>query len=92
MSAGGSTGTRRTAGLALIVAGVVALIAGWLRLRHADVLADQISYLASSGIGGIALILSGLAFVASANARDEVTGRLHRIESAIRRDRGETTP
>jgi hypothetical protein len=92
MSAGGSSPARRTAGLAMTFAGVVVLIGGWLRLGRAEILADQISYLASSGIGGTALILSGLAFAASANARDEVTGRLDRIESAIRRDRGETTP
>jgi hypothetical protein len=80
---------RRNLGLGLVVAGVVFLIAGWLRLRDAEILADQVSFLASSGIGGVALIMSGLAFVASANSRDEAGGRLARIESVIRRETGE---
>jgi hypothetical protein len=33
--------------------------------------------------------MSGLAFVASANSRDEAGGRLARIESVIRRETGE---
>lgn len=80
---------RRACGLALIAAGLVALIGGWLRVRDASILADQISFLASSGVGGIALIMSGLGLVASANSRDEAAGRLQRIESAIRRDGGD---
>jgi hypothetical protein len=83
---------RRNLGLGLVVAGVVFLIAGWLRLRDAEILADQISFLASSGIGGVAMVMSGLAFVASANSRDEAGGRLTRIESVIRREAGENTP
>ena len=83
---------RRNLGLGLVVAGVVFLIAGWLRLRDAEILADQVSFLASSGIGGVAMIMSGLAFVTSANSRDEAGGRLARIESVIRREAGEDTP
>ena len=80
---------RRNLGLGLVVAGVVFLIAGWLRLRDAEILADQVSFLASSGIGGVAMVMSGLAFVASATSRDEAGDRLARIESVITREAGE---
>jgi hypothetical protein len=80
---------RRTIGLVLVAAGVIALLAGWLALRDASFLADQVSYVVSAGIGGVAMVSTGLALVASANARDEVTGRLERIETVIRSQRGE---
>jgi hypothetical protein len=80
---------RRTAGLVLAVVGVVALLAGALQLRRTDVLADQVAYLVSSGIGGVALIMAGLTLVASAGARAEAYGRLTRIEANIRSTRGD---
>jgi len=84
----GTPSPRRAFGLALTVLGVVVLLAGWVRLRDAEILADQVSYLASSGIGGVALIMTGVTLVASAGAREEVRGRLSRIESTIRDTRG----
>jgi len=86
---GGASSSRRVCGLVLTAAGVVALLAGILRLRGADILADQVSYLVSSGIGGVALIMAGVTLVASAGARAEAYGRLSRIESTIRATRGE---
>jgi hypothetical protein len=83
---------RRLFGLALTAVGVVALLAGWLRLRDAEILADQVAYLVSSGIGGVALIMAGVTLIASAGARDEVRGRLSRIEATIRDTRGDRTP
>ena len=74
MNPTGTPSPRRAFGLALTVLGVVVLLAGWVRLRDAEILADQVSYLASSGI--------------SAGAREEVRGRLSRIESTIRDTRG----
>jgi len=83
---------RRLFGLALTAVGVVALLVGWLRLRDAEILADQVSYLVSSGIGGGALIMAGVTLIASAAARHEVRGRLSRIEATIRDTRGDRTP
>jgi hypothetical protein len=84
--------TRRACGLILTAVGIIALVAGGLRLRGADILADQVSYLVSSGIGGLALIMTGVTLVASAGARAEVHGRLARIESNIRATRGDGKP
>lgn len=75
---------RRSVGLGLVVAGIVAMLAGWVALRDATYPADEVSYLVSGGIAGVALIMTGLALVASANARQEAGGRLARVEQAIR--------
>lgn len=92
MNRTGPSSTRRTCGLALTALGLVALVAGSLRLGNVDILADQVSYLVSSGIGGLALIMTGVTLVASAGARTEVHGRLARIESTIRASRGDGKP
>jgi hypothetical protein len=92
MSSSGTPSPRRTLGLILAAVGVVALLAGWLRLRDAEILADQIAYLVGSGIGGVALIMTGITLVASAGTRAEVGGRLTRIESTIRATKGGRNP
>ena len=92
MKSTGPSSTRRACGLALTAAGLIALLAGSLRLRNSDILADQVSYLVSSGIGGLALIMTGVTLVASAGARSEVHGRLSRIESTIRASKGDGKP
>ena len=89
MNPGAGAPSRRACGLALTAAGVVALLVGVLRLRHTAILADQVSFLVSSGIGGVALIMTGVTLVASAGARAEAHGRLTRIEATIRSTRGE---
>jgi drug/metabolite transporter (DMT)-like permease len=88
VNSSGSRSPRRALGLALTVLGVILLLTGWVRLRDAEILADQVSYLVSSGIGGVALIMTGVTLVASAGTREEVQGRLSRIESTIRDSRG----
>jgi hypothetical protein len=92
VSGPGTNTRRRNLGLGLIVAGLVFLLGGWLRLRDAEILGDQISFFASSGIGGVSMVMAGLALVASANSRDETEGRLARIETIVRRDSGEDAP
>jgi hypothetical protein len=87
-----TSSARRTGGLILTVVGLIAVVVGSLRLRNADILADQLSYLVSSGIGGLALIMAGVTLVASAGARAEAHGRLARIESTIRATRGDGKP
>jgi hypothetical protein len=89
---GTTNARRRNLGLGLVVAGVAFLVVGWLRLRDAEILADQVSFLVSSGIGGVSMVMAGLALVASANSRDEASGRLARIEALIRREAGEDAP
>ncbi|MDQ1517636.1 MAG: hypothetical protein QOE80_3466 [Actinomycetota bacterium] len=88
MTPTGASSPRRAFGLALTLLGVVALLAGWVRLRDTEIIADQVSYLVSSGIGGIALVMTGVTLIASAGTRAEVRGRLTRIESTIRDNRG----
>src|SRR5439155_516900 len=73
---------RRAFGLALTVLGVVVLLAGWVRLRDAEILADQVSYLASGGVGGLFLLALGLALLMSADHHDEWR-KLDAIERAL---------
>ena len=83
---------RRNVGLLLVAAGVLALLIGWIGLRDATFLADQMSYVVSGGIAGVALIMTGVALTASANVREEAAGRLDHIEAAIRSRRGGNRP
>src|SRR5205807_1909788 len=85
---------RRAFGLALTVLGVVVLLAGWVRLRAAEVVvawagasgtpfvADQLSYVASGGVGGLFLLALGLALLMSADHHDEWR-KLDAIERAL---------
>lgn len=80
----------RAAALALIAAGVVALVAGWVGVSGEAFPAKQLPYVISGGIAGIFILGLGALFWLSADLRDEWT-KLDRIEDALNR-LAETTP
>lgn len=48
-----------TAGAALMVLGLVVVVAGWVGVHDQHSVVEQIPYLASGGIGGLALVVAG---------------------------------
>lgn len=83
----------RAAALALIAAGAVALILGWVGVSGEAFPAKQLPYLISGGIAGVFVLGVGTLCWLSADMRDEWT-KLDRIESALNRlaDTGLTDP
>jgi hypothetical protein len=80
---------RRTTGVLIAAAGIVALILGWGGLSDAPVLSAQFPYIVSGGLIGLALLGVGLMLVMeSALGRERL--RLDRVEAAIRERRNET--
>jgi hypothetical protein len=80
---------RQPVGAALIVAGAAIIIVGWFGISGTSVQSDQLSYLASGGVGGAALIAIGIAVCVSyEHGRDRaalqaVLERLVRIEDRL---------
>lgn len=75
----------RSLGVALIVAGVVTLIAGYAGVKGTQFLSVQMSYLTSGGIGGLFLLGLGTAVIVAAGLHDEWT-KLDEIASLLRQD------
>jgi hypothetical protein len=67
---------------ALVVAGAVALIIGWVGVSSTAYSAEQLPYIISGGIGGIFLLGVGATLWLSADLRDEWR-KLDRIEEAL---------
>ena len=61
----------RVLGWALIAAGGVALLLAYDGIRHSPYVADQLSYLASGGVGGLWLAGVGSTLLVTANLADE---------------------
>lgn len=61
----------RALGAALVLAGVVALVVGWLGISGTGLAAEQNPYLISGGLGGIALVGIGCTLWLSADLQDE---------------------
>jgi hypothetical protein len=80
-------------GLALTAAGGAVLAGGWTGLDRASLLSDQIPWIVSGGLGGLALVAVGLHLFSSAGLAAE-RRRLERVEAAIlaRRDQGPDHP
>ena len=74
----------RAAAVALIVAGAVALILGWVGVSGEAFPAKQLPYLISGGIAGVFTLGLGALCWLSADLRDEWT-KLDRIEDALNR-------
>lgn len=74
----------RAAALALIAAGAVALILGWIGVSGEAFPAKQLPYLISGGIAGVFILGLGALCWLSADLRDEWT-KLDRIEDALNR-------
>jgi hypothetical protein len=69
------------AGLALL--GAVALIVGWFGVSRSGLAAQQLPYVVSGGIGGIALIVVGCTTWISADLQDEWR-RLDALDERLR--------
>ncbi|HVW33155.1 MAG TPA: hypothetical protein VHL53_11490 [Acidimicrobiia bacterium] len=73
----------RTLGWVLVAAGVVALLIAGRHVSDARYLADQLSYLLSGGIGGLACIALGAGLLITAGLHDEWR-KLDGIEEHVR--------
>jgi hypothetical protein len=73
----------RALGVALIVAGAVALFVGYQGAADAAFVVEALAYIASGGLGGVVLIGGGLTLMLSADLHDEWR-KLDAIEAAIR--------
>ncbi|HVW33781.1 MAG TPA: hypothetical protein VHL53_14685 [Acidimicrobiia bacterium] len=73
----------RALGWALVTAGVIALLIGGRHVADARYLADQLSYLMSAGVGGLACIALGAGLLITAGLHDEWR-KLDGIEDHVR--------
>lgn len=74
----------RVAGYALLFAGAVALVFGFVGVRTAADVIDEISYLVTGGIGAIFLLGVGATLLLSADLHDDFR-KLHRVEEKLDR-------
>ncbi len=74
----------------LIAAGASLVLVGWVGVSGTPFVADQLSYLASGGVGGLFLLALGLALLMSADHHDEWR-KLDSIEAALREPAAGTT-
>lgn len=72
----------RTAAVVLTLSGVIALLAGYVRIADSVVLAEQTRFIVSGGIAGLFLLGLGATLWISADLRDEWR-KLDRIEQAL---------
>src|SRR5581483_10360988 len=61
----------RILGVGLVLAGAMLLLAGWFGVSGASTTKDQLSYLASGGLGGLFCLGAGIGLLISANLADE---------------------
>lgn len=73
----------RLAGWLLVVVGAALVVVGAAQVSGADYLADQMSYLASAGIGGLTSVAVGGMLLLRSNLRD-VWEKLDGIEDVLR--------
>jgi hypothetical protein len=78
----------RLAAWALIVAGVVCLIVGWVGVSGTAYLAEQVPYLVSAGLLGLFLLGLGATIWISADLRDEWR-KLDEVADLLRGQAGE---
>lgn len=74
----------RTGAVALVAAGLLALLFGWIGMSATVLTFEQLPYLLSGGLFGLALIAVGAALWLSADVRDEWR-KIDRLETAINR-------
>ena len=72
----------RIAGYACLAAGAVALVVGFLGVRQAADVIDEISYLVSGGVGAMFLLGVGATLLLSADLHDDFR-KLHRVEEKL---------
>lgn len=79
------------AGSLLALAGGIAIVSAWFRVRDLLEVADQVPILVSGGIGGLALIVGGIWLLRSHETDllfrhlREATERLERVEEDVTR-------
>ena len=71
------------AGVGFTVAGGAALAAGWAGLDRATLLSEQLPWIVSGALGGLALLAVGIQLFSGAGFAAE-RRRLERVEAAIR--------
>lgn len=81
----------RALAVALVVAGVIALIIGWFGVSGTGLVAEQNPYLISAGLGGIALLIVGCTMWLSSDLQDEWR-RMDAIEEQLLKLGERTTP
>jgi len=81
----------RLLGWALVALGGVFLVVGTMRVSHARLLANSLSYLMSAGLGGLGCVAFGSALLISAASHDEWQ-KLDRIERCLREVQAGVTP
>jgi hypothetical protein len=74
----------RVGGWVLIALGGLALLLGWLGVSDTALTSEQLPYVVSGGLFGLALIGTGATLLISSDLRDEWR-KLDDIEDAIRR-------
>lgn len=77
-----ATAVRPWAGWILAALGVVVIIIGWYGVSGQALVAKQLPYLISGGLGGVALVGIGAAMI-SAERRRQDTGRIERLEEMV---------
>jgi uncharacterized membrane protein len=79
----------RALAVGLVLIGTVVLLVGWKQVSATPFPAEQLPYMISAGIGGLALIGLAATVWLSADLRDEwhqldrIDGRLERIEASL---------
>jgi hypothetical protein len=76
--------TRPVVGWVLTGVGALALLVGYLGISREAIVAKQIPYLISGGIGGLALLIIGAVFLGTEDVRRDAA-RLDRLEAMVER-------
>ena len=74
----------RVVAVGFVIVGAVAIVVGWFGVSGTGLAAEQIPYLVSGGIGGVALIVIGCTAWVSADLQDEWR-RLDAIDERLER-------
>lgn len=82
-----ASAVRPWAGWILAAVGVIVIIVGWYGVSGQALVAKQLPYLISGGLGGVALVGIGAAMI-SAERRRQDTGRIERLEEMVAELRG----
>lgn len=77
----------RAGAIALVVLGLLFLLVGWFGVSGTGLVAEQNPYLASGGLGGIALLAIGCTLWVSADLQDQWR-RLDALEELLRAQSG----
>lgn len=80
--------SRVGAGVSLILAGVVVAVVGYVGVSKETVVAFQLPYFASAGVGALMLLGGGCALLITAQLERDTT-RLEELEDAVRALAGE---